>query len=163
MLCFASCVMIVASFWSLLQPAVELAEVAVSLQLNWRGVPCGKASSSGTVELVACVLGERLIVYDEAILQFALSFTAGAMNLVAVHELIPECQLDQEQQTYFPTMGIIAGFVEMMLLDVILVSSIHRKTFTVGTEKFSTSCGESSADVSGFRSSVQHQKQGEAF
>lgn len=56
----------------------------------------------------------------ESILPYALSFAAGAMILVAVHELIPECQQNQKDQPYFATMGIIAGFAVMMLLDVML-------------------------------------------
>jgi len=42
------------------------------------------------------------------------------MILVAVHELIPECQKSQEELPYFATMGIILGFAMMMLLDVAL-------------------------------------------
>jgi len=42
------------------------------------------------------------------------------MILVAVHELIPECQRSREDQPYFATMGIILGFAVMMLLDVML-------------------------------------------
>ena len=56
----------------------------------------------------------------EAILPYALSFAAGAMILVAVHELIPECQRNQQELPYFATMGIILGFAVMMLLDVML-------------------------------------------
>ena len=40
--------------------------------------------------------------------------------LVAVHELIPECQRNQEKAPYSATMGIILGFAVMMLLDVML-------------------------------------------
>ena len=43
-----------------------------------------------------------------------------AMILVAVHELIPECQQNQKTQPYFATMGIVTGFAVMMLLDVML-------------------------------------------
>ena len=50
----------------------------------------------------------------------ALAFAAGAMILVAVRELIPECQKNQEAQPYFATMGIALGFAIMMLLDVML-------------------------------------------
>ena len=48
------------------------------------------------------------------------SFAAGAMILVAVHELIPECQKNQRTQPYTATMGIVLGFATMMLLDVML-------------------------------------------
>ena len=72
------------------------------------------------VEPIAGVVGALLVVYIEAILPYALSFAAGAMILVAVHELIPECQKSQEELPYFATMGIILGFATMMLLDVAL-------------------------------------------
>ena len=42
------------------------------------------------------------------------------MILVAVHELIPECQSNKEANPYLATTGIIAGFAVMMLLDVML-------------------------------------------
>ncbi len=48
------------------------------------------------VEPVAGVIGAVLVVYVEVILPYALSFAAGAMILVAVHELIPECQSNQK-------------------------------------------------------------------
>ena len=54
------------------------------------------------------------------LLPFALSFAAGAMVLVVVHELIPECQENRETVPYLSTMGIILGFSVMMLLDVAL-------------------------------------------
>jgi ZIP family zinc transporter len=72
------------------------------------------------VEPVAGVLGAVLVVYVKSILPYALSFAAGAMILVAVHELIPECQRNQEQQPYLATTGIVLGFAVMMLLDVML-------------------------------------------
>ena len=97
---------------------------AVSLPLKREGFS-GKKSffygqASGMVEPLAGVMGAILVVYIEAILPYALSFAAGAMILVAVHELIPECQKNQEDQPYFATMGIILGFATMMLLDVAL-------------------------------------------
>ena len=76
--------------------------------------------ASGMVEPIAGVLGAWLVVYVEAILPFALAFAAGAMILVAVHELIPECQQNKDAQPYLATAGIIAGFAAMMLLDVML-------------------------------------------
>ena len=97
---------------------------AVSLPLRRGGYSrkksffCGQAS--GMVEPIAGVLGATLVVYVEAILPYALAFAAGAMILVAVHELIPECQKNQSEQPYFATMGILLGFALMMLLDVAL-------------------------------------------
>ena len=97
---------------------------AVSIPLRREGCSRRKSfflgQASGMVEPIAGVLGAWLVVYVEAILPFALSFAAGAMILVAVHELIPECQREQEHQPYFATMGIIAGCAVMMLLDVML-------------------------------------------
>lgn len=75
---------------------------------------------SGMVEPVSGVLGAILVTHITAILPFALSFAAGAMVLVAVHELIPECQRNQDKQPYSATMGIVTGFAVMMLLDVLL-------------------------------------------
>ena len=97
---------------------------AVSLPLRREGYSRKRSfllgQASGMVEPVAGVLGVLLVVYVEVMLPYALSFAAGAMILVAVHELIPECQSSQEEQPYFATMGIILGFAVMMLLDVML-------------------------------------------
>ena len=97
---------------------------AVSLPLRREGCSRRKSfllgQASGMVEPVAGVIGALLVVYVEAILPYALSFAAGAMILVAVHELIPECQQGRKAQPYFATMGIVSGFAVMMLLDVML-------------------------------------------
>lgn len=97
---------------------------AVSIPLRREGYSRKKSfllgQASGIVEPIAGVIGALLVVYIETILPFALSFAAGAMILVAVHELIPECQKNQDTQPYFATMGIISGFALMMLLDVML-------------------------------------------
>lgn len=97
---------------------------AVSLPLRREGYSRGKSfllgQASGLVEPVAGVVGAVLVVSMEAILPYALAFAAGAMVLVAVHELIPECQQNQKAQPYAATMGIVAGFAVMMLLDVML-------------------------------------------
>ena len=97
---------------------------AVSLPLRREGCSRRKSffigQASGFVEPIAGVLGALLAVYIEAVLPFALSFAAGAMILVAVHELIPECQRNQKAQPYAATMGIVTGFALMMLLDVML-------------------------------------------
>lgn len=97
---------------------------AVSIPLRREGYSRKKSfflgQASGMVEPVSGIIGCLLVVYIEAVLPFALSFAAGTMILVAVHELIPECQSNQAAHPYFSTMGIIAGFAVMMLLDVML-------------------------------------------
>lgn len=97
---------------------------AVSMPLRREGA--GRLRSfllgqaSGLVEPAAGVLGALLVGSVAAILPYALAFAAGAMILVAVHELIPECQRNREARPYTATMGIVAGFALMMLLDVAL-------------------------------------------
>lgn len=97
---------------------------AVSIPLRREGYSRHRSfllgQASGMVEPAAGVAGAILVVYMEAILPYALSFAAGAMILVAVHELIPECQRNQEKNPYSATMGIVIGFAVMMLLDVML-------------------------------------------
>ncbi len=97
---------------------------AVSVPLRREGFSRKKSfllgQASGMVEPVAGVCGALLVVYAETILPYALAFAAGAMILVAVHELIPECQKNQAAQPYSATMGIVTGFAVMMLLDVML-------------------------------------------
>lgn len=97
---------------------------AVSLPLRREGYSRKKSfflgQASGMVEPIAGVVGAALAMTMETILPYALSFAAGAMILVAVHELIPECQKNQSTQPYCATMGIVLGFATMMLLDVML-------------------------------------------
>ncbi len=97
---------------------------AVSVPLRREGYSRKRSfflgQASGMVEPIAGVIGAIMVVYIESILPFALSFAAGAMILVAVHELIPECQRNQSDQPYLATMGIVFGFAFMMLLDVML-------------------------------------------
>lgn len=97
---------------------------AVSLPLRREGYSRKKSffygQLSAIVEPIAGVCGAILVSTVEIILPFALSFAAGAMILVAVHELIPECQHNKNNQPYTATMGIISGFATMMLLDVML-------------------------------------------
>ncbi len=97
---------------------------AVSLPLRREGCSRRKSffigQASGMVEPIAGIFGAIMVVHIEKILPFALAFAAGAMILVAVHELIPECQQNQKDNPYFATMGIVSGFAVMMLLDVML-------------------------------------------
>ena len=97
---------------------------AVSLPLRREGYSSRRSfflgQASGMVEPLAGVLGAAMVVHIETILPFALAFAAGTMILVAVHELIPECQQNQDANPYFATMGIVGGFALMMMLDVAL-------------------------------------------
>ena len=97
---------------------------AVSVPLHREGFSRKRCfllgQASGMVEPVAGVAGALLVTHIRAVLPYALAFAAGAMILVAVHELIPECQKNQRDQPYLATMGIVLGFACMMLLDVML-------------------------------------------
>ena len=97
---------------------------AVSFPLRREGYSRKKSfflgQASGMVEPFAGVVGALAVVRMQVILPYALSFAAGAMILVAVHELIPECQSNQNASPYSATIGIVLGFAVMMLLDVML-------------------------------------------
>lgn len=97
---------------------------AVSLPLRREGFSRKKSffigQLSGIVEPIAGVFGAVSVVYIQKLLPFTLAFAAGSMILVAVHELIPECQRQQQKYPYASTMGIVGGFALMMLLDVAL-------------------------------------------
>ena len=97
---------------------------AVSLPLKREGYSAKKSffygQLSAVVEPIAAILGATMVSTINSILPFALSFAAGAMIMVAVHELIPECQQNKSEQQYTATMGIILGFATMMILDVML-------------------------------------------
>ena len=105
-----------------LQNFPEGAAVSVPMRREgnsrWKSFLYGQAS--GMVEPVAGILGALLVGVAEAVLPYALAFAAGAMILVATHELIPECQGNKQQYPYVASMGIILGFTIMMLLDVML-------------------------------------------
>ena len=61
-------------------------------------------------------LGAVAVLSMTAILPYALSFAAGAMIFVVVEELIPDSQTNGN--TDVATLGLMVGFVVMMILDV---------------------------------------------
>lgn len=75
-------------------------------------------SMSAIVEPIGAVLGAGLVIYMLPILPYALSFAAGAMIFVVVEELIPESQTNGN--TDVATLGLMLGFVIMMVMDVAL-------------------------------------------
>ncbi|KAL0591391.1 hypothetical protein ABG067_001422 [Albugo candida] len=71
---------------------------------------------SGIVEPVGGILGAASVLYIQPLLPYALSFAAGAMIFVVVDDLIPEA--NRSGNSKLATIGIIAGFIVMMSLDV---------------------------------------------
>ncbi|HOW97530.1 MAG TPA: ZIP family metal transporter [Kiritimatiellia bacterium] len=96
--------------------------MAVSLPLRREGISRWKCfwygQASGLVEPVAGVIGAAAVLMMRPLLPYALAFAAGAMIFVVVEELIPESQ--SSEKTDVATLGAIAGFAVMMLLDVAL-------------------------------------------
>ncbi len=72
---------------------------------------------SGAVEIVAGVLGAVACTFVSGILPFALAFSAGAMLAVVCSELIPQ---SFENGKIKATLGVVAGFALMMILDIAL-------------------------------------------
>ena len=54
----------------------------------------------------------------QPVMPWLLSFAAGAMVYVVVEELIPEAHLGEHSNV--GTLGVMAGFLLMMVLDVAL-------------------------------------------
>jgi ZIP family zinc transporter len=94
--------------------------IAVSFPLRRMGLSRGKSfwygQLSAIVEPIAGVIGALAVIQMHAVLPYALAFAAGAMIYVVVEEVIPETQ--QDKYTDVATLGLIGGFIVMMLLDV---------------------------------------------
>ena len=73
---------------------------------------------SAIVEPIFAVIGALIVVSVYPILPYALAFAAGAMIFIVVEEVIPESQ--KGGNTDLATMGLIGGFIIMMILDVSL-------------------------------------------
>jgi ZIP family zinc transporter len=83
-----------------------------------RGVAVGVAMFSGLIEPLAAVLGVAVIGISAALLPWGLAAAAGAMLFVISHEIIPESHRQGHES--HATLGLILGFVLMMLLDTAL-------------------------------------------
>lgn len=94
--------------------------MAVSFPLRRAGLSRAKSfwfgQLSAIVEPIAGVIGALAVVQMQPVLPYALAFAAGAMIYVVIEEVVPETQL--EKSTDVATLGFIAGFVLMMVLDV---------------------------------------------
>lgn len=95
---------------------------AVSMPLRrmkvskWKSWQWGQLSA--IVEPIFAVIGAAIVMTVLPILPYALAFAAGAMIFIVVEEVIPESQ--RGGNTDLATMGLIAGFIVMMCLDVAL-------------------------------------------
>lgn len=94
---------------------------AVSLPLRREGYSIKKSlffgQASGIVEPIAGILGALLALKAQSILPFLLAFSAGAMIGVVGSELIPESTKNHKNMA---TLGLLFGFMLMMVLDVAL-------------------------------------------
>lgn len=95
---------------------------AVSMPLRRQGLSAFKSwqwgQLSAIVEPIFAVIGAAIVLTVLPVLPYALAFAAGAMIFIVVEEVIPESQ--RGGNTDLATMGLIAGFIVMMVLDVAL-------------------------------------------
>ena len=95
---------------------------AISLPLRQEGMSSRKAffygGMSGIVEPLFGILVVLIAGTIRPLMPWMLSFAAGAMMFVVVEELIPEAHLGEHSN--LGTLGVMAGFLVMMVLDVAL-------------------------------------------
>ncbi len=96
--------------------------LAVAMPLRGEGMSRLKSfwygQLSALVEPVAGVIGAAAVIVADPLLPYALAFAAGAMIFVVVEEVIPESQGNGHE--HVATLGVMFGFVIMMILDVAL-------------------------------------------
>ena len=94
----------------------------ISMPLKSEGMSKGKAfvygTLSGLVEPIAAILTIFLAKMIVPLLPYLIAFAPGEMIYVVVEELIPESQVGKHSN--ISTVGVAAGFVIMMILDVAL-------------------------------------------
>ena len=138
---FASGVMVAASIWSLLIPAMEQSAgvggwaflpavtlhnipegAIISMPLRSEGMGKAKAFAGGVLSGVVEPVGALLTILAAGLvvpaLPYLLSFAAVAMLYVVVEELIPE--MSQGEHSNVGTLAFALGFTLMMALDVAL-------------------------------------------
>jgi ZIP family zinc transporter len=95
---------------------------AISIPLRQEGMSAGKSfllgCLSGAVEPVFGIMTVFIAALIAPFMPWLLAFAAGAMMYVVVEELIPEANLGSHSN--IGTMGVMAGFLLMMILDVAL-------------------------------------------
>ena len=95
---------------------------AISLPLRQEGMSAFKAFFCGSMSaIVEPVFGILVVLAAGAIqplMPWLLAFAAGSMMFVVVEELIPEAHLGEHSNV--GTLGVMSGFLIMMILDVAL-------------------------------------------
>ncbi len=95
---------------------------AISLPLKQEGISAGRAfglgTLSGAVEPVFGFITALLAGVFIPVMPWLLAFAAGAMMYVVVEEIIPEGHMGEHGA--LGTIGVMAGFLLMMILDVAL-------------------------------------------
>jgi ZIP family zinc transporter len=95
---------------------------AVSMPLRRQGLSKFKSwqwgQLSAIVEPIFAVIGAAIVISVYPILPYALSFAAGAMIFIVIEEVIPESQ--RGGNVDLASIGLILGFIVMMILDVSL-------------------------------------------
>ncbi len=95
---------------------------AISLPLRQGGFSARRAFVRGALSgLVEPVFGVAVVLAAgqvQPLMPWMLAFAAGAMIYVVVEELIPEASLGEHSHS--GTVGVLAGFLVMMVLDVAL-------------------------------------------
>lgn len=94
---------------------VAIALVALGIS-RWKAAAL--ALATGLAEPLGGLIGASAISHAAAMLPWGLAFAAGAMLFVISHEIIPETHRNGNERV--ATIGLIGGFVLMMLFDTIL-------------------------------------------
>ena len=96
----------------------------ISMPLKLKGISKKKSFIygvlSGIVEPIAAVFTILLINIIIPMLPYLLSFAAGTMIYVVIEELVPE--MHKGEKTCLGIIGVIIGFIVMMILDIVFSS-----------------------------------------
>jgi ZIP family zinc transporter len=93
--------------------AIALVTLGIS---RWKAAAL--ALATGMAEPLGGLIGAGAISYAAVMLPWGLAFAAGAMLFVISHEIIPETHRNGNERV--ANIGLIGGFVLMMLFDTIL-------------------------------------------
>lgn len=103
-----------------IQDVPEGLVVAVALRtvayVPWKAAAAG--ALTGLAEPIGAIVGVALTAGFAPLYPLGLGFAAGAMIWVVSHEIIPETHRKGHEQA--ATLGLIGGFIVMMLLDTAL-------------------------------------------